>query len=331
MLGKQASKGSTATPNIAIAYLDDGFSTNMQINNLKSGGDNEYHLDNIKMEHREAFSFSVNARPDIISYLSAYILGTDTLSGTNDPYTHTITRNERAWLTMERMLTATVSQRLTDCKIENLTISGEAGTPLKISVDGQGLTAIIRTSALSPVIDTAEPIMFYDGQGRFKIDTTIDNNIKSFEIKINVNSGGGLRDDQYKLEDLPDFNYSVSCSAELNTTNFTRFKKINYNASTTPQEGIATGALEIDCLQILTTTRQLKINIPYLMWEPITGIILNPNGSTVTETVAGVAMKQGTTELMTITCQNSLNEDGIQDNEDDLIQDNNGQIIQGVY
>jgi len=306
MIGKQSGKGTTATPNITIAFLDDGFNTGQQINSLKSGGDNEYHLDTVKMEHRENFSFTVNARPDIVTYLSGYILGTAAISGAGDPYTHTITRGERPWLTVERKLNSTVTQRLTDAKIENYTLSGESGQPVKLTIDGNALTAQIRTTALTPACDTESPLMFYDGSGRFKIDTTIDENIKSFEIKVNVNSGGGLRDDQFLIVDLPDFNYSVECSAELNTTNFDRWQKITYNASTTPQETVSTGALEIDLQNVATTTRQIKLTIPEIYYKSIGNVTLSPEGTTMTESIAGVGLKQSTTELMTIVCRNSI-------------------------
>jgi len=331
MVGLQSGKSATATPDIAIPFLDDGFNTNMQITGLKDGGDNEYLRENFKMEHREKFSFSVNARPDIFCYLSAFMLGNMATTGTADPYTHTITRNERDWLTIERKLNCTTIQRLISCKFENMTVSGEAGQPIKITMDGNALDTIIRTTALSPSYDTEKPFMFYDGSSRFKIDTTNTSYIKGFEIKVNVNSGGGLRDDQTEIIDLPDFNYSVDCSLDTYTSDFTRFKKINYNASTTPQEALATGAFEIDCQYILTTTRQLKITIPLLTYQSISGITLNPGGATMSESFAGVAVKQSTTDLITMVCMNSINEDGIQDNDLLYIADNTDQVIQGVY
>jgi hypothetical protein len=58
---------------------------------------------------------------------------------------------------------------------------------------------------------------------------------------------------------------------------------------------------------------------------------MNPEGSTMVESIAGVAVKQSTTELMTIVCQNSINTDGLQDNDDNYLLDNNDQILIGVY
>ncbi len=331
MMGLQGEKGTPATPTISIAYLDDGFSTNQQMTGLKDGGDNEYLTENMKLEHRESFSFSVNARPDVATFLNAYMLGSSVITGAGDPYTHTITRDERQWLTMERELSATAVQRLVDCKFENVTITGESGQPIKITVDGNALTATIKTTAQAASYDIEKPFMYYDGASRFKIDTTNSSHIRGFEVRININSGGGLRDDRFKILDLPDFNYSVSCSLDIYTSDLTRFKKVNYNASTIPQEDFSTGAFEIDCQYVLTSTRQFKLTIPNLTWQSIGGVLLNPGGATMIETIAGVAVKQSTTELMTIVCQNSLNEDGIQDNDLLYIIDNDGQVIQGVY
>jgi hypothetical protein len=333
LMGLQGTKGSACTtPDLAIPYLDESFNTGQQINALKDSGDNEYLLDNMKMEHRENFGFTVNARPELSTYLCAYMLGKDVLSATADPYTHTITRgDERYWLTLDRQLTTTVYQRLVDTKFENVIISGEAGKPVKISVDGSALTATMRTTGYTDTYDTERPYMFYDGSSRFKIDTTTSALIKGFQIKVNINSGGGLRDDQFEFIDLPDFNYSVDCMLDLYTTTITRFKKINYNSSTIPQEDLATGAFEIDCQYASTTTRQLKITIPKINWQSISGVNLNPEGVTMIESIAGVAVKQSTTELMTIVCQNGLNKTTIDDNDDLFILDNNNQVLIGVF
>lgn len=306
MMGLQSGKGSTATPNIAVPFLDDGFNTKIQMKNLKDSGDNEYLLENFKMEHKESFGFSFNARPDIVSYLSAFMLGDSAIAGDGDPYTHTITRDERSWLTMERKLNTTIIQRLIDCKFENMTIAGETGKVIKITIDGNALDSLIKTTALSPSYDIEKPFMFYHGKSRFKIDTTNSSYIKGFEIKVNVNSGSGLKDDQFEIIDLPDFNYSVNCTLDLYTSDFTRFKKINYNASTTPQETLSTGSFEIDCQYVSTTTRQFKMIIPLMTYKSINGITLDPSGKTMSENIAGIAVKQNTTDLMTITCKNSI-------------------------
>jgi len=331
-MGRQSGKGFPATPDIAIPYLDDGFNTAQQSNSLKSGGDNEYLISNMKMEHREKFGYTVFARPNMCNYLSAYMLGTDVITGTADPYTHTITRGDRDWLTVERQLSSTVYQRLVDCKLENMTISGEAGQPVKITVEGEALTATLRTTGQTLSYDDSDKtFMFYDGSSRFKIDTTNSAMIKGFEVKVNVNSGGGLRDDRFSIIDLPDYNYSVDCTLELYTSNLTRFKKITYNASTVPQADFSTGAVEIDCQYVLTSTRQLKITVPTLIWESIGGIALNPDGATMSESIAGPATKQATTDLMTMVIMNTANTDGIEDNLDIFITDNDDKIIKGVY
>ena len=53
MMGLQSGKGAVCTPDIAIPYLDDSFSTDQQAEALKSGGDNEYLLEHAKTEHKE--------------------------------------------------------------------------------------------------------------------------------------------------------------------------------------------------------------------------------------------------------------------------------------
>jgi hypothetical protein len=329
-MGIQSAKGYYGEPNIAIPFLDDGFSVSQQSNTLRDGQDNDYMIEDIKMEHRETFAFSVYARPDICSYLGHFVLGDYSVTATGDPYTRTMTRGEREWLTVERQLSTTFYQRLVDCKIENMTISGEAGRPVKVTIDGNALTATIRTTGGSENYATDKPFMFYHGTGRFDIDGSTSSYIKGFEVNIKVNSGGGLRDDRFEIVDLPDFGYSVDCSLELYTSSLTRLKKVNYNTSTTPQGDFSTGSIDIDCQYVQTSTRQLKITIPKISWQSISGDNLNPAGATMTESIAGVALKQSTTDLLTLTTMGSLNIDYIVDNNDEYITDNNDQVLIGV-
>lgn len=535
-LGLQSSKGVAATPSIFVPYLSENFETAQDNVTLNDSGDNEYLLDNLKTKHKESFGFDVYARPGICSYLSAYMLGTSTIAGTIDPYTHTITRGsaERDWLTIDRQLNTTVIQRLIDCKIEKVTISGNSGRPIRINITGNALDSSIITTAqevdgglilhntldsttavlnsrygpdltivgtpeysacqfnngvkciankyvyvplvnflnydsfaisffckyyaysiiscgtsdsqiydilyctdafnIYPIIafyhrngysqlllflnatnyfgldlysgidialndivfysfiydskntnpnilkiyyynltsgqssiftttsssgtastftptathilslgqqhvinrggnviidnlkiynyakndysdldkeftilsEDDPPFMFYDGDGRFKYNTTVDDLFKSFNVNISINSGGGLLNDQYEIIDLPDFSMNVDCAMNIYTNNFTRFKEINYNTSTTPQEDFSTGSFEVDCQYVLTSTRQFKITIPELIWRSIGGINLNPSPNTMTENIAGLAKKQATTELLTIVSKNAI-------------------------
>ena len=68
-----------------------------------------------------------------------------------------------------------------------------------------------------------------------------------------------------------------------------------------------------------------------MTWESIGGVNLNPSGAKMIEFIAGIAVKKDTTELMTIVTKSSINEDGIQDNNDLFILDNDEQILIGVH
>lgn len=337
MLGLQSARGSVATPTIAVPFISESWNTNQEINNLRDGGDDstgsaDSIIDNIKMMHKEEFSFSCYAKPDISYYLSAYFMGWESITTTSGACIHDIHKggeSERRWLTIERKLNTTFVQRLVDCKIEELSFSGESGQPVRIDIAGNGLSTQIRTTDLSPSYESGNPFMFYDGNGTFKIDGNISSHLKSFNVRFNINSGGGLKDDTYKLVDLPDFSYSIDANLESVTSSFTRFKQINYNTSTVMQDEFATGTVLIDLR--MTTTRRLIIGLENFLYQSC-GMNLNPGGGTLSETFAGIVVRTTSSPLYGyIQCYNSVNEAGIEDNGDPFIADNDDRVIIGVH
>lgn len=307
MLGLQSAIGSTATPDISIPYTVDGFSIEMDTQVLQDGGNNFYNLEELKTLHRDSFSFSCYARPVLAAQLIAYMLGSVTISGTTDPYTHTITRDERQYLTVERKLYDSLVQRISDCKINTVTLSANAGQPITMNINGVGVSTALRTTELTPSYSTDAPFLFYHGAGRFKYATTADENVRSFSVTFSMIEQAEQIDDEFQLADFPDMGFGVDCTFQIYFNGSDRWKEINYYNTTSQSENLKTAALELD-LQYTDSgnTRQLKITIPELLFKPINSVRLSPSVDTYIEDVAGVALKQSTTELVTVTCKNSL-------------------------
>ncbi len=308
MLAKQTAQGVVATPSIGIAYLDDGANIAMDYQFQNNGED--IAVNAIKMKHTEKFACGVNARPDTIAYLLAYILGADSVAGGGDPYTHTLTRADlgRPWLTFERGLNATLQQRLYDCKISKLSLSGVAGQPIKAAIEGDALGVVLRTTALTPTYERREPFSFYDGNARFSYAGVVIDTIKRFQIDMTVDALGGLQNGEYEVVDLPDFSFNVDVQLEFFPDTFTNWKNVAYGGGTARAENIYTAALDFDFryTESAADDRQLKFAIPSIMYKSIGGNTLTSGAGTMTENIAGVAQKLATTELITYTVKNSL-------------------------
>lgn len=311
MLKKQAVKGTAVTPDISIPYLSEKFKTAQKITVLNQ--DNNLSIENIKESHSEKFGFSCFGRPDIVCYLLAYFLGDDTKAGGADPYTHTVIRKEdgRAWLTLQRKIDTSFVQQLQDSKIKSVTFSGNAGKPLKVDVDGVSLGSgtIIGTVEETPSYEIGKPFMFYHGDGRFKFAGGVESLIKEFKIKINIGNEE-LKNSNMILEDIYETDFDIDVTFDL-YADTTKFKNVNYYGTNSVSESVYTASCELDFryTENVADDRQLKIEIPKVMWKSISGIGLKSKPDYMTESVAGIAEKLATTEIITATCKNSLAND----------------------
>ena len=95
----------------------------------------------------------------------------------------------------------------------------------------------------------------------------------------------------------------------LNYTDFQEWKRANYGGSginTSPQETYNYGSVEIDLgYGTGADARQFKIEIPKIKLAPH-DVSLNPAPETLGQELSGIAFKQSTTEIYTITAKCSL-------------------------
>ena len=94
--------------------------------------------------------------------LLVYAIGTDAVTGTVAPYTHTITQaNSLASMTVEKNLGDKQSQQFFGCRINQLTLSGQAtNTEATISADvvGQGMAVLDTPTAIT--VTNEDPFVF---------------------------------------------------------------------------------------------------------------------------------------------------------------------------
>ena len=181
---KQAAKG-TGIQSTKFAHLSgpEGIVQNQDFNEYRTMSKGQ-ELDVIKKTlHRPNGTFQDFLRPSNGAYLLAMALGADAITGESAPYTHTLTRADVIpWLSFERYLTA--CERISDCKINQIVLRGEAGQPVLIDVNFIGIDSAI-VAAATASYETNDMFMFFDGT--FTLDGGAITNISSFEITLNRN------------------------------------------------------------------------------------------------------------------------------------------------
>ena len=304
---KQTSRTHPASaPEHYVRYSEAKFIPDQATTVLKEGGDGEYAKTVIKNSHKEKFNFKCAARPELVAYILAYLLGDDTKAGASDPYTHTIIRGtSRLWLTLWRKIKDLVVQRVEGAKISTVTIEGEAGKEITLAVEGEGCWGTVLGSETVPTYETSAPFVFYHGNGRFKNDGAVTSEIKKFSIKIAV-KGEALQTDDVVPGDIPDQALDIDVKLELYAASSAEWKKANYNNGASVSSGIYMGSMELD-LQYTESAkiRQLKITIPNMTWQSI-DIPMAGNPEPVTQEIAGIAVKNSADELITVVCKNDL-------------------------
>ena len=310
-IAKQGAKGSTNnTPDIYIKFLEESFQPENENNFQRENGDDELIVTGVKNLHRERFSFTCKARPKVSCYLYAWLLGADAKTGTGDPYTHVLTRDERDWLTIRRKLDTGKILVLTDAKIESITAAAEAGKEVILTVEGNALSPDWDTTEDTPSYETSKPFVFYHSDGAFTLESGSITNIKSFSIKHIVTSQDGMQTDALELADLPDLKFDTEIELGFYAEDTALLKKSAYNNTDTADEGIYSGEFTVDCTYTESgKARELKIVLAKFFWNPVTGFNLNADPAVIEPSLAGIMAKPDAGEPTTVTCKNDESSD----------------------
>ena len=315
---KQVSKGTpiaVAAITKFIKYLDDTFATEIGIEELREGGDDELVNTVVKTSHKNKWGLKCYARPNILAYLLAYMLGKDSVSGGGDPYTHTITRSagNTQWLTFYRTLDPTVGsvkvEQNYDCKISQIQIDGEAGKPITITVSGEGINSALSSTNMTISYSDDSMFTFYDGLGTFSLDSVTTAEIKKFSLKL-ITKQQALQTDDILLSDNPDLTFDVDFTADLYAPNINFFKKINYYNTSAPSQNLYEGSATINLTYQKSTPsdRQFQIYIPTITFKPVV-MNLNSTPKVLENVIAGVARRISTVnsgDIITITLKNGV-------------------------
>lgn len=254
-----------------------------------------------KTYHKPGGAFQTFARPFLGAELLAYCLGNDSVAS-NDVQTHTITRaNSIPWISIERQLDNV--ERFTDCKINQIVISGTSGQPVTMDVSFMACDSAIQESAATDTYETDEPFMFYDGT--YTLDSGATTVITAFTITIN-NNLEVIQTTSYKPDNILEGPFDVKVTMTLKfAASDTLYPKVYFGASTALTDALATGDFTVDLnYGSGTSARELKFALPQLVHTTITGKNLDPATKAVYLNLSSTAVKGGS-EIITVTAKNS--------------------------
>ena len=217
-------------------------------------------------------------------------MGAKAVTGAADPYTHTFTlANAQPWFTMWRQAADLVYERFVDVKT-NLTLTSEAGQPVKATFSLSGNTATSQTSAshttamASVITDNGDTLMHYDGAGAFLFETVAVSSIERIVLSIN-NNYTIQQGDSLGGYDVSEGMREITIETTQSITDAALYNRFHYG-SATPTAGTAVNpntlelaASGIDFLwtQQTTPARSLQVTATKLQvteiggWEPGTG------------------------------------------------------------
>lgn len=258
------------------------------------------------------------ASPDMLGYLAWLILGSETVTGSADPYTHVATPAEAGglwskWWKKVGINVGPLRQILDECRLTSLRIEGSSAnkvvklTPTFLSLKaGEVFTVDPVAVVLAEV-----PMNYTEGIGRFAIDGTVYTGHSAFAIVINDNIAPWYGDNV-----LPeDITFGVATvdiegvTLLVNAAGLTRYNTQIYGtgaptAGTLPLTSIpALGSYTVDLQR--GANRQIKIEVPGVQWSPDLAIEGNPDGGPVEIALAGQARKSGSSPMVRITTKSA--------------------------
>lgn len=310
-LGKQTAKGTGVAPSKFVRFQGDTtFTPAMAFTQHWEGGMGLDPGVALKESQRYDVSFTVFARPDTAGFLFAWALGVDQVTGTADPYTHVITPHATTipWLSVERYVEGlganALVERIIDCRIQQIEVTGENRQPVRMAVNIRGRTAELQPTAGTPTLEEAMPFVF--SQGTYTVDA-VDVSAKCTAFRITLVNE--LEEDFFTNDvvraDLPLNARRVEVGFTLAFDDADHYKKVFYGGGTSIPKVLAEGSLTVD-LQYNegAATRQLKIEIPSLYHTNAPIEISAEPGVLLAECTA-VAKKTSADPIIKVTVQNA--------------------------
>jgi hypothetical protein len=252
--------------------------------------------------------------PKAIGALLYGVLGAKAVSGASDPYTHDFTpAASRPWFTFWRNTGALIYEQSSDCKIDQMVISGESGMPLRVAVTVQGLRPQHQTAEeTTATLETTGRFIFYDGDGALQLESTAVADIRAFTLTIS-NNGELIPGDSLLPIDVSEGELTVSLAITKLALTADLRNRLYYGASSPSNDTEAVAAiLELGATGVdfkftrsLAPERSLQLAIPRVALAPF-DIATGTGNTPLTEEIVLDALQPAGSDAITATLLNDV-------------------------
>ncbi len=312
-IGKQSAKDAEATTFYFLRHLDGtALERDDNIESVREGGDGQ----EVGLRYRTAVSqdgqLVANARPEIAGRLFAYLLGRDSVAGgagaasaVTQQHTSTPTAlgpSSPYYLTVEQAWADEV-ERVSNAKVNELTIEGEAGRPLKLTAGLlAGGTPYFPTAAQSPTRETDQPFFFPNGS--YVIDGAANTKLTKFRVNVKRGVDGDIRTTSLHREDVVELNFDVEFEGTLKYEDKTLYRKVHaLGGSQVPLNALdlATGSFVAHTdFGVSTLRRFLQVHLPVFQYTGARVNKLDPDGKTMYIDFSAMGIKGATHQIWTL-------------------------------
>lgn len=187
-VGIQSAKGVAAvTANARFMLTGGGIGPQREIVDLEESTSARLRLGAYVARARAGGTPAAYARPDVLGVLLYGAMGSKTVTGAADPWTHVLTLAATLpYLTWWRNVGGLLFERFHDTKVGSLTLRSVEGAAMIAETELVGLTANAKAAALAaPAISVETPFVHYDAQGQLLVEGVAVASIRSSVVTIN--------------------------------------------------------------------------------------------------------------------------------------------------
>jgi hypothetical protein len=300
-LGMQSALGSPQATPAKFRFLKQLAGTDVDpdatIVKLREGGDGLDYGFIYKQKQVARGQIVVNARPEGVGQILSVLPAGATWDGGSAPAIHTFMTGHAShpWSTLQIGHPATsIIHNLSDVRFSGVTIEANAGDPWRFSLPFVAIThGASGVPAGAPTYYGDDPFLFHTTPS-YIIDGTADSDITGFTFNLSLGLDE-LQSQAITLDEIPVMNRETTLEIRRRYESPTLWQKIAYGGGVTPTTSVATGSFEaLVTYGTGANKRLLRMYLPLLGYKDDKLTELDPDGKTVTETIAADVLKGAT-------------------------------------
>lgn len=307
-LGKQSAAKTEATTFHFMRHLDGtALELDEEIESVREGGDGQ----EVGLRYKTAISMDgqavANDRAEIGARMFAWTLGGTAAttpqglgtvaSGIANEHI-AVPTSALPYLTVEQFWGDEV-ERVSDVQSDGLTVEGESGRPLKLTMSLVGGGTPYRrdaASVLTAVRETSEPFFF--PQASVVIDGAGNTKITKFKIDVKRNVDKDIRTTELFREDVIGLTFDVDMEFTLKYEDKALYDKVHYGSGSQVPVALATGSFRIFRTSGAgTTLRYQEIGVNNMQYTGARVNKLDPDGKTMYIDVTAMGIRSATHQI----------------------------------